>query len=455
MERLAICGGLVVTPEGARVADVLVDGETIAAIEDPAEHHAGRSLIDAEGCVVLPGAVDAHVHVSIPYVRLDGEVVRSSDRFPQASIAAALGGTTTVIDFAMQDRGQDLMGPLEERLRFIAESTVDVALHCWIFDPSERALADIPELVERGVPSFKAFMAYSQLGEPMTDGELFDLMEAVGAAGGLLALHAENAGLNAWRIEAARATGRTGYDHFAASRPPVGEEESVSRGLVLGRAAVCPIYFVHLSTAAAVRRLAAARAEGQAVWGETCPQFLLFDDSQYLRADAGDYLMAPPLRTPADRDALWQALEGGEIDVVATDHSAWPRATKNYGSGFLESIQGVAGLGLLLPLLAARLDWETLARVVSEAPARIFGLHPRKGAIRVGSDADLVVLDPGVAAPVPDVPPGWAVDNCIYRGQPANYPRLVLRRGETLVAACSYVGPASGSGAFIPGDAPR
>jgi dihydropyrimidinase len=247
------------------------------------------------------------------------------------------------------------------------------------------------------------------------------------------------------------ATGRTGYEHFAASRPAVGEEEAVSRGLILGRAAVCPIYFVHLSTAAAVDRLAAARGEGQVAWGETCPHFLLFDDSRYHGADAGDYLMAPPLRTPADRDALWQALEADEIDVVATDHTAWPRATKNYGRGFLESVQGVAGLGLLLPLLAPRLGWETLARATSEAPARIFGLYPRKGAIRAGSDADLVILDPDAVTPVPEVPPGWDVDNCIYRGQAANYPRLVLRRGETLVADCSYVGPASGSGAFIPG----
>lgn len=455
MQRLAICGGLVVTPEGARMADVLVDGEIIAAIDEPREHHSGRNVVRADGCVVLPGAVDAHVHVSIPYVRLDGKIVRSSDRFPEASIAAALGGTTTVLDFAMQDRGQDLVGPLEERLRFVEESTVDVALHCWILDPSERAFADIPELVERGVPSFKAFMAYSQLGEPMTDGELYDLMETVGAANGLLALHAENAGLNARRREAARATGRTGYEHFAASRPAVGEEEAVSRGLVLARAAGCPVYFVHLSTAAAVHRLTAARAAGQTAWGETCPHFLLFDESRYVGPDAGDYLMAPPLRTPADREALWHALEAGEIVVVATDHSAWPRAAKNYGRSFLESIQGVAGLGLLLPLLATRLDWETLARVTSEAPARIFGLYPRKGVIRVGSDADLAVLDPGAAAPVPDVPPRWAVDNGIYRGELANYPRLVLRRGETLVTDGRYVGPARGSGAFVPGTLPR
>ena len=450
----AICGGLVVTPEGTRVADVLVEGEKIVAVEPPAERHPGRRVVDAAGCVVLPGAVDAHVHVGIPYVRLDGQVVHSVDRFPDASIAAALGGTTTIVDFAMQDVGQDLLTPLAERREAAAASSVDVALHCWIVDPNERALAQVSELVERGVPSFKAFMAYSQLGDPMSDGELFELMEAIGSARGLLALHAENAGLNGRRIERARGTGQTGFEHFSASRPAVGEEEAVSRGLVLARAAGCPVYFVHLSTAAAVRRLTAARNDGQAAWGETCPHFLLFDESCYLGADAGDYLMAPPLRTPADRDALWRAVETGKLDVVATDHTAWPRALKNYGAGFLEAIQGVAGLGLLLPLLAGRLDWETLARVTAESPARIFGLHPRKGVIQAGSDADLAVFDPSAREPLPEVPPGWVVDNCIYRGREALRPRHVVRRGEPLVTDGRYVEPPTGSGVFVPGATP-
>jgi dihydropyrimidinase len=451
--RLAVCGGLVVTPDGAREADLLVEGETIEAVEAPAANHPGRTVIDATGCVVLPGAVDAHVHVHIPYVRLDGEVVRSSDGFPEASVAAALGGTTTIVDFAMQDEGQDLLGPLAARLEFVERSTVDVALHCWILDPNERALTQLPELVAHGVPSVKVFMAYSQLGTPMSDGELYELMQATGKAGGLVQVHAENAGLNARAIERARRTTRTGFEHFAASRPALGEEEAVSRALLFAHAAGTPVYFVHLSTAAAVRRLAAARAAGQAAFGETCPHFLLFDESRYLGRRAGDFLMAPPLRTTADREALWAALRAGELDVVATDHTAWPRAVKNYGTGFLESIQGVAGLGLLLPLLAASdLGWETLARVTAENPARIFGLHPRKGVLQPGSDADLVVLDPSARSPVADVPPSWSVDNCIYAGLPAVHPRHVLRRGTVLVEDGRYVGPASGTGVFVPGD---
>jgi dihydropyrimidinase len=447
---LALRGGTVVTPEGVVEADVAVEGEAIAAVEPGAE--AARDL-DISGCVVFPGTVDAHVHVHIPYVRLDGETVWSNDSFPQASLAAAVGGTTTIVDFAMQSPGEDLLGPLEERLEFVRESVVDTALHCWVMEASREALGQVPELVARGVPSFKAFMAYSQLGEPMSDGELFDLFEAIGASGGLLALHAENAGLNARRILEARETGATEFVYYPASRPAVGEEEAVSRGLVFARATETPVYFVHLSAAGSLRRLRAARAEGQVAFGETCPHFLFFDETRYEEEAAGDFMMAPPLRTTHDQAALWDALERGDLDVVASDHTAWPRATKNYGTGFLESIQGVAGLGLLLPVLAGsrRLPWELLARLTAENPARIFGLWPRKGALQPGSDADVVVLDPRAPTSVAAVPPHWSVDNCIYRGLPALYPRFVLRRGMLLVDERRYVGPETGTGAFVPG----
>jgi len=454
---LAICGGTVVTAAGAERADVLIDGEMITGVEPPAERHPGRRVIDAEGCMVLPGSVDAHAHVRIPYVRLDGTIVFSADSFPQASKAAAVGGTTTIIDFVMQSPSEDLLRPLAERKAFIEASTIDVALHCWIMDANDQVLAQVPELVGQGIPSFKAFMAYSQLGDPMPDGELYDLFDAVAAADGLLALHAENAGLNQRRISAALHERQTGFEYFAQTRPAVGEEEAVSRALVFAAATGARVYFVHLSTAGALTRLAAARAGGQPAWGETCPHFLLFDESEYLSSRAGDFLMAPPLRTVADQRALWQGIESGAIDVVATDHSAWPRATKNYGEGFPESIQGVAGLGLLLPLLAAathtrdELDWSSIARVTAEQPARIFGLYPRKGVIRSGSDADVAIVDPTRIEPVGSVPPHRSVDNCIYSGLPAIHPTLVLRRGAEIARSGTYIGPSNGTGRFVAG----
>jgi dihydropyrimidinase len=451
-----VCGGRVVGPEGDEVADVVVEDEQIVAVESPAETHNGREVIEAHGRVVLPGSVDAHVHVGIPYIRLDGSVVWSVDTFAQASAAAAVGGTTTIVDFAMQSPGEDLLGPLTDRLERAADSNVDVALHCWVMEANDRVLAQIPELVGRGVMSFKAFMAYSQLGEPMDDGELYALFEAIGRAGGLIALHAENAALNGRRIRAARASGRIGYAEYARTRPAVGEEEAVSRALVFGAAAGVTTYFVHLSAGGSVRRLAAAKAAGQRAFGETCPHFLLFDDSAYAGERGGDFMMAPPLRTPLDQAALRRGIDEGVIDVVATDHTSWPRALKNYGEGFPESIQGVAGLGLLTPLMAAaaargEMEWGIVARVTAQRPAEIFGLGARKGRIIPGADADLAILDPAAIAPVAEVPPHWSVDNCIYSGLPALYPETVMRRGEILVRDGRYVGPASGSGQFIAG----
>src|ERR1700752_2635757 len=259
---LAICGGRVITPGSDQVADVIVDGEHIDAIQPPAETHKGQDVIDATGRIVMPGSVDAHAHVGIPYVLLDGRVVYSVDRFPQASAAAAAGGTTTIIDFAMQSPGEDLLGPLQSRLDHVAPSNVDVALHCWVMEASDRVLAQVPDLMARGVPSLKAFMAYSQLGKPMDDGELYALFEAVADAGGLYPLHAENAGLNARGIRQGQLAGRIDYADYPRSRPAVGEEEAVSRALVFGANSGAVTYFVHLSTAGAVHRLREARLAG-------------------------------------------------------------------------------------------------------------------------------------------------------------------------------------------------
>ena len=215
---LAVRGGLVVTPDGAREADVLIDGERIAALTGPGEASAAEE-IDARGGIVLPGAVDAHVHVGLGYRLMDGGSATSADRYDDASRAAAMGGTTTIIDFAMQVEGEGLLAPLERRLADIEPSAVDVALHCWMLEANREAVAEIPELVARGVPSLKVFLAYSQLGEPMPEEDMLAVWKAMAAAGGIMQAHCESWTIIRPRLEAAMARGATGYDGLRGLAP--------------------------------------------------------------------------------------------------------------------------------------------------------------------------------------------------------------------------------------------
>jgi dihydropyrimidinase len=453
---LAVRGGLVVAPDGAREADVLIEGELIAALTLPGEAGADDE-IDARGCVVLPGAVDAHVHVGLDYRLMDGSVATSADSYDDASRAAAAGGTTTIIDFAMQVEGEGLLAPLERRFEDIRPSAVDVALHCWMLEANPEALREIPELVARGVPSLKVFLAYSQLGEPMPDEDLLAVWKGMAEAGGIMQAHCESWPIIRPRLEAALASRATGYADFAASRPPVSEADAVGRALALAAASGAETYCVHLSTRGAVEHLRLARMHGLAVHGECCPHHLLLDESRYLGERPGDFVMSPPLRSAEHRAALWAGLLDGTVEVVAADHAAWPAPIKAPGPGFLEAVHGAAGNGLLLPLLAAQVGvvegfgWEHVARLTAEGPARIFRL-PAKGSLIPGKHADLVVLHPDDAVPVPAVPPYWKVDNGIFRDLPHVPPRVVLQRGRVLARDGAFAGePAAGR--FVPGTA--
>jgi dihydropyrimidinase len=451
---LAVRGGLVVAPDGAREADVLIEDGLIAALARPGQEPAANE-IDARGCVVLPGAVDAHVHVGLDYRLLDGTVATSADRFDDASRAAAAGGTTTIVDFAMQVEGEGLIAPLERRLDDIRASAVDVALHCWMLEANPQALGEIAELVARGVPSLKVFLAYSQLGEPMSDEDLLAAWKAVAAAGGIMQAHCESWPIIRPRLEAARASGATGYAGFPASRPPISEADAVGRALALAAASGAETYCVHLSTNGAVEHLRLARMHGLAAHGECCPHHLLLDESRYLGERAGDFVMSPPLRNAEHRAALWAGLVDGTLEVVAADHAAWPAPLKAPGPGFLQAVHGAAGNGLLLPLLAAQVGqvegfgWEHVARLTAENPARIFRLA-EKGALAPGRHADLVLLHPDDVRPVPQVPPYWQVDNGIFRDLPHVPPRLVLQRGGVLARDGVFVGEAA-AGQFVAG----
>lgn len=452
---VAIRGGTVVLEDGLVAADLFIDGEQIGALAAPGKGGEARTVLDARGGLVLPGAIDAHAHVHIPYVRPDGRTPYSHDDFRSASRAAAAGGTTTFIDFAMQEEDQEPLDAVATRKAAISDAAVDVALHCWLVDARPEFLAQLPAVVAEGIPSFKAFMAYSQSGEAMDDGALLALFEAGAACGALVAVHAENARIIRRRTADLLRQGHTGLEYLPQSRPPISEEEAVARALTLAGAAGCALYCVHLSTAGSVARLRAAQAAGQCVVGETCPHFLLFTEEVYRGPRAADFVVSPPLRSRRDQDALWDGLADGTLAVVASDHAAWARSDKVFGPTFRETLHGLAGLGLALPVVAAAVfdrGWDPtrLARVLSTNPARTFGLYPRKGTLRVGSDADVVILDPTRRQPVAALPPYASVDYSIYEGVPALYPRVVLSRGRLLAREGAYVGP-DGGGQFVPG----
>ena len=452
---LAIRGGTVVLEHGALPADLYVDGGKISAITVPGLAIEAEATLDATGCYVLPGVVDAHAHIHLAYVRPDGRTPYSRDDFLSGSRAAAVGGTTTFIDFAMQAEGQEPLAAVAERKAALATSAVDVALHCWLVDVRAEFLAQLPAMVAEGVPSFKAFMAYSQSGEAMDDGSLLALLETAAAAGALIAVHAENARIIRNRTADLLAWGQTGLEYLPRSRPPISEEEAVSRALVLAAEAGCPLYFVHLSTAASLRRLRAAQMAGQRTFGETCPHFLLFTEEVYQGARAGDFVVSPPLRTARDQDALWQGLADGTISCIATDHSAWSREDKVFGPTFRDTLHGLSGLGLLWPVTAPAAlgrgwDMTALARVTATNPARIFGLYPRKGVLQVGADADVLIVDPTWNRPIPPIPPYASVDYTIYEGLPSLFPRVVLSRGRIMARDGQYIGP-DGGGHFVPG----
>ena len=393
-----MCGGTVVTEGGCVDADLLVDGERVAGI--------GRftdlddvTIIDVRGKIVLPGGVDVHTHLDTPFM---GEV--TSDDHVTGSRAAAVGGTTTYIDYAFQRAGERLAEVVQRwHERAAGRSVVDYSFHLAVTDPYNGFAADLASVVADGVTSVKVFMAYK--GSAMVDdGQLFDVLSESSRLGALLCVHAENGPVIDVLAERLVRQGRTGPLGHLLSRPPATEEEAVRRAIALAELADAPIYFVHLSTSGAVEALAAAQSNQRPVYGETCTHYLLLDESEYYKPgfEAAKYVVSPPLRSAAHRESLWQGLADGSLQVVSSDHCPFCLAgQKAVGAEDFRLIpNGAPGIEHRMALLyghgvrSGRLSLDRFARVVATEPAIRFGLYPRKGVIAVGSDADLVVLDP-------------------------------------------------------------
>lgn len=463
--RILIRGGLVVSAAGRERADVLVEGETIAAVGRDLDAPAER-VLDAGGQYVLPGGVDPHTHFD-----LDVGPVTSSDDFETGSIAALFGGTTTIIDFATPGRGEPLARGLERwRAKADGKTAVDYGLHMVVREMSDAVLAEMGEMARAGLTSFKLFMAYPGV-YMLDDGSIFRAMRRAREIGALISLHAENG----WVIEELRrealAAGHTAPLYHALTRPPETEAEAVGRAVALAEMAGAPVYIVHLTAAGALARVREARRRGLPAYAETCPQYLFLSDDRYRLPgfEAAKYVMSPPLRPRPHQDELWRGLAEGDLQTVGTDHCpfcmtagfAGLPAQKELGrDDFTRIPNGIPAVETRLVLLhegvrGGRLTLERMVEVCCTAPARIFGLYPRKGAIAPGSDADLVLFDPRRKLSLSAAALHMRVDYSPYEGREATgAPTVVLARGEVVIEDGRFVGRA-GRGRFLARGAPQ
>lgn len=455
MADLVITGGTVVTATGSSRVDVAIDGGRITAVGDRVGLDAPER-IDATGLLVLPGVIDGHTHVRLPSAD-------EPDRFYADSVAAAFGGTTTFLAFnnpgtgISEEGARSLLGGMREfRARTEGEAAVDFSLSAVITGQQPDPLAELPGLIAAGVPTAKAFMVYDFR---LTDERLFAALKAMGRHGGMLQVHCENATVIDALVEEALGRGDIGCRHHASTRPSYAEAEATHRAIALARAAAAPLYIVHLSCADALAEVAAAKARGWPVHAETCPHYLALTDARYASDDEAELIcsvISPPLRSEADRQAMWLGLRAGGLDLVASDHVPDRRAVEKATPAppFPQVSNGAPGIETLLRVVHAQgvapglIALERMVDVLSTTPARLFGLM-HKGSVAVGKDADLVLFDPSAAGPLRQADLHHASDFTPYEGmRAAGSVWMVLVRGQPVVREGAFVGR-RGYGRFV------
>jgi dihydropyrimidinase len=421
MAGVVIRGGEIVTSSDRYVADVYCTEGKIAAVGKNLEVPSGTEVIDGSGQYVFPGGVDAHTHMELPFM---GTV--SADDFYTGTAAGVAGGTTTIIDFIIPNRNQSLIEARNIWFENARKAVADYAFHMAVTWFSEQVRKEMRQVhKENGISSFKTFMAYTgAIG--VDDAELIEVLDTAKELGALVTVHCEH-GLAVQKLQKKLlAQGKVGPRYHAESRPPWIEGEATNRAIVLAKCAEEPIYVVHLTCKEALEAVYAARRQGQPVFVETCPQYLLLDDSVYLNEDfatAAQYVMSPPIRPKGHQEALWAALAAGIIHTVATDHCPFRTDQKVAGKDDFSRIpNGAAGIQDRLALiytygvLRGHLTLEQFVDVCCTRPAKIFNLYPRKGAIRVGSDADLVVYDPTKSGRISGKTHKHGLDKSIFEG---------------------------------------
>jgi dihydropyrimidinase len=449
-----IRNGTIVTAIDTYLSDVGILGGKISTIGLNLPVDGAGKVIEARGMMVMPGGIDVHTHLDMPF----GGTM-SADDFESGTIAAAYGGTTTLIDFAIQYKGQTLRHAFDTWMKKAdGKAVIDYAFHCIITDIAGAQLDEMKAFVREGVPTFKLFMAYPGVFM-LDDASIFKAMGAAANSGGMICMHAENGGAIDVIVQRALAEGKRAPKYHALTRPVTLEAEATSRAIALAEIAGTPVYIVHLSCNEALEKVREARDRGLRVYAETCPQYLYLslENMDAPGFEGAKYVFTPPLREKWHQEKLWQGLAQDDLQVVSTDHCPFcMKEQKELGKDdFTKIPNGGPGIEHRLSLVynggvhGGKFSPNRFVQLVSTAPAKLFGLYPRKGTVAVGSDADLIVFDPNEEQIISVKTHHMRVDYSMFEGtRVKGTTKTVLSRGRTIIDNGRFTGKA-GAGEFL------
>jgi dihydropyrimidinase len=449
-----IVNGRVVTATDTYSSDIAINGGKIEAIGKALSRENAKQLIDAKGKYLLPGGIDVHTHLDMPFGG-----TTSADDFGTGTRAAAFGGTTTLIDFAIQYKGQTLRAAFDSWMQKASGKAVsDYAFHCIITDLGSAQLEEMNALVREGVTSFKLFMAYPGVFM-LDDASIFKAFRATAKNGGLVCMHAENGNAIDVIVQQALAEGKKAPKYHALTRPTTAEAEATGRAIALAEMAGAPVYIVHLSCNEALEKIREARDRGLPVYAETCPQYLYLslENMDAPGFEGAKYVFTPPLREKWHQEKLWNGLKQDHLQVVSTDHCPFCfKEQKELGKDdFTKIPNGGPGIEHRMSLIYSggvakgRFSVNRFVELVSTTPAKLFGLYPRKGTIAIGSDADLVIFDPDRKHTISAKTHHMRVDYSMFEGiEVTGMPEVVLSRGQVVVEGNKFLGRA-GAGEFL------
>ena len=453
---LVVRDGTVVTATDTFRADVGIRAGRVVALAEDLPRAAQE--IDAAGKLVLPGGVDSHCHIE----QLSGMGVWNADGFYTGTVSAAFGGTTTVIPFAAQHRGQSMRDVVADYRERAKKAVIDHAFHMIVSDPSETVLSDeLPALIRDGYASLKLFMTYPLLR--LDDAQMLELLSLARREQAMVSVHAENDAMIAWVTRRLLERGYTAPKYHAISHPRAAEAEAVGRLIAMAALVDQPIVVFHVTTEAAMAAIREAQARGQKVFAETCPQYLFLAASDLDKPglEGAKWMFSPPARDAADRAAIWRGVQNGTFQIVSSDHAPYRfdesgKLAKGPNPDFKQIANGIPGIELRLPLLFSegvgkgRIDLSRFVALCCTNPAKIYGLHPSKGTIAIGSDADLAIWDPEKTVEITDETTHDATGYCPYAGMTVTgWPTTVIARGEVIVDGGELLAE-RGRGRFLP-----